>query len=345
MELMPATATWGRPAIRTAIGMRLRKAGWASGIILSLVLPIPGFGNPKKPLLVLRPEGKAFNEVVTGLEKEIGDEYIIQVHLVPEGSGPGDMDSRIRQVKPKLIVLMDNRIIKLYRKYQGSLPDSAAVTPSISLMAAFLEKEVNGLKAATGISYEIPIVTSALNLRAIIKRPIPKVGVVHREFLRNFISENTGYCRREGIRLAAVSLGNREENFKKSVKKSLDSLFEAEKIDVLWVPNDNILLSPEIIKDVWIPMINKHRKPVIVGVETLVNPNLGFGTFAVLPDHAEMGRQLAEKILEISDSDFNVDNGTVNQPLSVIKTINMRQARKFLGLGTEGLGSVDMVLE
>jgi hypothetical protein len=41
-------------------------------------------------------------------------------------------------------------------------------------------------------------------------------------------------------------------------------------------------------------MINKHKKPVIVGVETLVNPGLGFGTFAILPDHTELGKQLAE---------------------------------------------------
>lgn len=344
MELA-TEATIGLPAAGALIGVRVRNVVGIPGIILSLLLLFPISAYPKKPILVFRPEGKAFDEVVMGLEKEIGDEYAILAHLVAERSGAGDMDSRIRQVKPKLIVLMDNRTINLYRKYQGSLADSAAVTPSISLMAAFLEKEIMGLTAAAGISYEIPIVTSALNLRTIIKRPIPKVGVVHREFLRNFIAENTGYCKREGIGLAAVSLGNREANYRKSVKKALDKLFEEEKIDALWIPNDNVLLSPEIIKDVWIPIINKFKKPVIVGVETLVNPKLSFGTFAVIPDHLELGRQLAEKILEISNSNFDVGNGTVNQPLSVIKTINLRQARKFLNLGTDGLGSVDKVLE
>lgn len=333
------------PALSALKGASIGRAVRACGLALMLLLLSPLPGCSRASLLVFRPEGKDFTEVIAGLKKEIGEDYDIQEQLIAGESRTQDMEFRIRKVNPRLIVLMDNRIINLYRRYQATRPDTEAVTPSISLMAASVEREIAGLKAAAGISYEIPILTSALNLRSVINRPIPRIGIVHREFLRDFVAKNSGYCRKEGIDLAAVSLGNREADFKKSVKTALTTLFENRKIDALWVPNDNALLTPEIIKEVWIPLINKHRKPVMVGVETLVNPKLSFGTFAVLPDHVELGRQLAEKILEISDSGFKLEAGAVDQPLSVIKTVNMRQARTFLDVGTARLGSVDKILE
>ncbi len=314
-------------------------------VCLFLFLLVTAPGHAIETLLVFRPEGKDFTEVLKGMKSELQGEYRIEEWLITADLKPEDMDIRIKQANPKLIILMDNWIINLFKKYQYALPDSAAVIPSVSLMAISLEKEIAGLKRATGISYEVPIITSAVNLRNIIGKPIPKIGVVHREFLNGFIADNSGYCKKEGIEIVSVALKNKEEDFKGSVKNALELLFQDRKIDVLWVPNDNVLLSVDIIKTVWLPLIHKYQKPVIVGVETLVNPALGFGTFAVLPDHVELGKQLAGKILEISDSGFKVQSGSVNQPLSVIKILDLAQARKILNLGKERLGSVDKVME
>lgn len=294
---------------------------------------------------MLRPEGQHFADVVRGLKAELGDEHDILEHLAVEGAKMSEIADQIRKVKPRLVILMDNRIIQVYRKYQASLPDTGATTPSISLMAASLDVEIAGLRRATGISYEIPIVTSVLNMRSLANKPIPKIGIIHREFLRAFIAENSVYCRKEGIAIAAVSLRNKEHDFEASVRKALTSLLEVEKVDALWIPNDNVLLSPEILRKVWIPMLDKQKKPAIVGVESLVTPKLGFGTFAVLPDHLELGKQLAQRVLEISDAGYLVESGTVQRTLSVIKVLNLRQARKIISIDKARLGSVDIVLE
>jgi hypothetical protein len=311
----------------------------------ALVLLLASFPGAKEPLLVFRPEGSDFAEVVRGMEREIGDDFMIGQRILATGASIEDIAGPLRQTAPRLVILMDNRTLNLYKRYQSALPDSVRPIPSISLMAASLDREMDGLKLATGIAYEIPIITSALNLRSILGNRLPKIGIIHRDFLADFVSGNKDYCQREGMTLVAVSLRNKEEDLRKAVRKALRTLFEDENVDALWVPNDNALLAPELLREVWIPMVNRYRKPVIVGVETLVQPGLGFGTFAVLPDHTELGRQLAEMVLELSASGFAMPGERIRQPLSVIKVMNLPQARKFAGVRRENLGNVDRILE
>ncbi len=316
-----------------------------SGSFLSLWLFLVATACAKDPVLVFRPEGGDYDAVIRGMGREIGEDFTIGQQTLAPGAGIQAMAEPIRRTAPRLVILMDNRIINLYKSYQASLPDSVPPVPSISLMAASLDHEIVGLKLATGIAYEIPILTSAVNLRDILKRPLPKIGIIHRDFLSDFVAGNKEYCRQEGIALTAVVLKNQEENFGKAIRKGLRTLFEEEQVDALWVPNDNALLTAALLRDVWIPMLNRYRKPVIVGVEALAQPGLGFGTLAVLPDHTELGRQLAEIVVELSTAGFAAPDGKVRQPLSIIKVVNLPQAHKIAGVGRENLGSVDRILE
>jgi hypothetical protein len=312
---------------------------------LAFLAALAAVSGAKEPVLIFRPAGQAFDDVVRGMEREAGEDFAIGQKTLAPGASIADMQEPLRRSAPRLVILMDNRIVNLYKRYQASLSDSASPVPSISLMAASLDREMDGLKLATGIAYEIPIITSALNLRGILKRPLPKIGVIHRDFLAEFIARNKEYCRREGIALADIPLRNQEGDMRIAVRKALRALFEEEKVDALWVPNDNALLTADLLRGVWIPMVNRYRKPVIVGVESLVEPGLGFGTFAVLPDHTELGRQLAEMALDWSASGFAMPAERIRQPLSVIKVMNLPQARKFAGVDAKNLGSVDRILE
>jgi hypothetical protein len=316
----------------------------AAGLALSALLLAAPL-SAKDALVILRPEGRDFSDAVQGLTREIGEDFTISQRTLGSKAGIADVAEPIREVRPRLVILMDNHIIHLYRRYQETLPDSVPPIPSLSLMAASLDREIRGMRLAAGIAYEVPIITSALGLRRVVGSPLPRIGIVHREFLSAFVAGNAEYCRREGMALVAVALRNKEPDFRKAVRRSLRTLLEDEKVDALWVPNDNSLLAPDILRDVWIPLVNRHRKPVIVGVEALAQPGLGFGTFAVLPDHIELGRQLAETVLDVSAAGYAIRNGQVRQPLSVIKVVNLPQARKFAGVPRERLGSVDRILE
>jgi hypothetical protein len=312
---------------------------------LPVLLCFAASSPAKESLLVFRPEGRDFDEVIRGMVREIGEDFTIGQRILAPGAGIQAIGEPIRQTAPRLVILMDNRIINLYKNYQASLPDSLPTVPSISLMAASLDHEIVGLKMATGIAYEIPILTSAVNLRNILKRPIPKIGIVHRDFLNGFVAGNKEYCQREGIALTTVVLKNQEGDFGRAIRRALRTLLEDEKADAIWIPNDNALMTPVLLREVWIPMLNRFRKPVIVGVEALAQPGLGFGTFAVLPDHRELGRQLAEMVLELSASGFAAPGGKVRQPLSIIKVVNLPQAHKIAGVGRENLANVDRILE
>lgn len=299
----------------------------------------------KDILLVVRQDGKDFEDALKGLTEELNNDFTIKDKVITRKSEVDEIKLEIEITNPKLVVLMDNTSIALFKKYQSVLKDGETVIPSLSIMGVFIADAIREMKNATGISYEIPIVTSVVSLRSVLDVPVKKVGVIHREFLNGFLTQNKKFCRMEGIEIVGVTLPNKSNEYKTLLKKGLKTLFEEHNVDVLWVPNDNAFLKPDIIQSVWMPTVKKQKKPVIVGVEILVNPQLEFGTYAVLPDHVFLGSQAAGKVYDIMDNDWQCENEKVDPPLSVYKIINLRQAKKNFNATDEKLKTVDKTLK
>ncbi len=310
-------------------------------VILLLVDSIPS----KDLILVLRRDGKDFEDALKGLTEELKTDFNLRDKKIEEMKEVNEIKAEIASVRPKLIVLMDNSAITLYKKYLAGLKEGDAIIPTVSIMGVFIKNAISDIKNACGISYEIPIVTSIVSLRSVLGSSMKKVGVIHREFLNDFVVKNKKFCKMEGIEIIDISLPNKSDDYKKLLKNSLKTLFEEKKVDVLWVPNDNAFLNIEIIQNVWVPVVKKEKKPVVVGVELLVNPKLDFGTFAVLPDHVALGSQAAEMIYDIMDNDWQCDEGKVDPPLAVFKIINLRQAKKNFNVADEKLKAVDKVVK
>lgn len=309
---------------------------------------VPAFyisGFAKDNLLILRPEGNAFQDVIKGLSDELDEEFIIHQVTISDKTTKNVLTERISTTSFRLVVLMDNRSINLYKQWQKSKPDSMVIVPSISCMAVYLDETIEGIKEATGIYYEVPFVTSIINLREIFPVNIKKYGVVHRKFMREHIEKSKELCKREEIDLITFELPNKGFEYKYSLRKALKNLIKKENVNALIVPNDNALLKPELIRDVWIPLVNWYKKPVIVGVEVLVNPKIDFGVFAVLPDHINLGNQVAGRILEIKDNNWIMDNTNIDPPLSVIKVINLKKAKKIFGIDEKKCENIDKILQ
>lgn len=302
------------------------------------------FGETKAVVLAIRQNEKEFNEAFLSLKNELSLDFEVKELITGKKTTPEDIRIAMQTVKPRLTVLMDNADIALYRKYQSNLQKTDSVVPSISIMGIMIKDAISGLKNACGISYEIPVVTSVINLRSVIPTPIEKVGIVHREYLSGFIKQNAVFCQREGVDLVTIALPNKSGFYKKMVRSALHQLGKRN-IQALWIPNDNKLLHPEIIRSVWIPVAKKMRIPVIVGIEILVNPKLDFGTFAVLPDHAALGKQTAEMVYEIRDNNWQCRHNQVDPPLAIYKIINLRQAARHFKVTEDRLGSVDKKLK
>lgn len=177
-----------------------------------------------------------------------------------------------------------------------------------------------------------------------LKKPVNKIGVVHREMMADLIKTNARFCEAEGIELIAISLPDRDKNFPKTVRKSLRTLKKMG-IDALWVLNDNALLKGPIIKHAWTPELRKSNFPVIVGVESLISSKLNFGTFAIVPDLYALGVQGASVLAEIMDDDWILEGREVEQPLSVKKILNLDLSNKRkIGINMGALRSIDSVI-
>lgn len=309
-------------------------------LLLAWVVPIAA----KDCILTFRQDGKDFEDAYRGLSEELVSDFDVKEVMVSKKTEEHAIVEAMEKYLPKLVVLMDNSSIGLYRKYQSAQPADAAVVPSIALMGVMIKESIAGLKNAAGISYEIPIVTSIVSLRAVLGMPMKKVGVVHREFLKDFMAENQEFCKRENISIVDEVLPNKSTSYKALTKKALDNLVK-QQIDALWIPNDNALLQAEIITGVWLPFVKKYKIPIVVGVEVLVTPKVNLGTFAVLPDHVALGTQAAEIVFDIMDNDWMVDGTRVDPPLAVYKIINLTQAKKNFNVKDENLKSVDKKLK
>ncbi len=308
-----------------------------------MAFPISGSAHAGEPLLVIRTAGEEYEHAVNGIRQEVGDEFLISEMLIDRGTGREKVSDKMKAVSPKLVVLMDNISISLYKKYQDSLPAASQnPVPSISLMASFTDIAIKKLKNATGIFYEVPVVTSIVNLRTIMpEMPIRKVGVVYRTVMESSMHTNQAYCQQERVKLISYPISAKKD-IASELKKGLAHL--RGKIDALWVLNDSMLVNAQLIREIWHPFIRELKKPVIVGIEVLVQPRFQFGTFGVVPNHAELGIQAAEMIYNIMDDDWQVSNSEVEQPRSVYKILNLDQAEQLFGVGREQLSFVDKIL-
>ncbi len=305
-----------------------------------LLLP----ANAGDLILTLRQDGEAFDEAYRGLRTELQGACEFKDHIVSPKSTVADFTLRMGRLQPKLVVLMDNTSIALYRKYQETLDKTDPVPPSIAIMSVMVKESLRNLRSISGISYEIPVVTSLVSLRSVLSTDIKKVGIIHREFLSEFLEENRKFCSKEGFEIVSVALPNKQGTTGNALKKALNDLKKS-KIDALWIPNDNALLHPTTIRNIWIPEVHRLKIPVIVSVEVLVNPTLNFGTFAVLPDHVSLGGQAAEMILEIIDNNWTIDSMRVEPPLAVYKIINLPQAKRYFHVSDDNLRSIDKKLK
>ena len=237
---------------------------------------------------------------------------------------------------------MDNSSIRLWKEYQQKFSDTS--TLSVSLMGIMIEKAVGGARNATGISYEVPGVTVFVNLRSLLAQPLKSVGVVHRASMEEFIQKQSGFCTNENIELRPFKVDDKADAAE-GLRKGLEELLGNKDVDALWVLNDNFFLTPKLLKEVWLPMTAKYRKPVVVGVESLIQSSLNFGVYAVLPDHYALGSQAANLLLDIQDNNWNAEGRSVDQPLSVLKYLNSKISRKTLKINEERLKEIDRQVE
>jgi hypothetical protein len=244
--------------------------------------------------------------------------------------------------KPACIVVMDNRTMRLYRELQRAAPNRK-FPPAVILMTSFLEQVIGTLRDATGIAYEVPAVTSFVAARELAKKPIRRVGVIYRRAFAGMIARQARLAALEQLTIVGAEVA--EQPGLNAIDDALYDLVHERHVDALWVLNDNTLLGRDALAEVWLPRLRDTPVPVVVGVSTLVRPEAGFGTLAVLPDHQGLGSQAANTIFALSDNDWKIGDLRVDLPISVRTVANVGQLRHDFGLKPGALDRIDEPLE
>jgi hypothetical protein len=298
--------------------------------------------RPGKPVILLAmPDAPSFRLVRTALIKEIKRDFDV-VTLVIDGRTPAtDFATHVDHVRPSCAVLLDTAAVKLIHGYQQSHP-AARQAPAVVMMASFLEEAGAALENSSGIAWEIPAVTSLVNLRSVIDRPVARVGVIHRPAFRAYLARQKTLAAGEQIALVPAEVPAAPTAA--DVRAALKSF--AKGVDALWVLNDEELLRDERFREeVWRPELAALGIPVVVGSASLVSAEARFGTFAVAPDLDALSVQAAELLYEIAEDDWNTEDHPMELPVSTVTVVNMRQVRKSFGLRKGALERIDKAVE
>jgi hypothetical protein len=293
-------------------------------------------------ILVCMPETSQTREVWTGLSDELGKHYRMIAINADGREASSSIAEGIRRHKPSGLVLMNNPTVAAYRTVQRTFAHQT-FPPAVIVMTSFLDGRPRQLSGATGISYEIPLITVVTNLRKLIATPIERVGVVLRPAQAAFVRRQAELARREQITVIEQEVSHTPNS--SEIKYALRKL--KQHVDALWILNDDHLLSPRLIADGWIPGLNERPwSPAIVGAASLVSPEQSFGTFAVLPDHTALGAQAAGLVFDIADNSWLVpEDAVVQLPLSTTTTVDLVQVKERFSLREGALNQVDRVLE
>lgn len=330
----------GVPALSAAFGCTphgLRTSG--SGY--SEIASVPNAGARGRAL-VFMPDTRQTREVWTGLSDELSLDFALVAVKVERATESESIARAIARHRPSVIVLMNNPTVKAYAAYQRSIGDRRC-PPAVIVMTSFLDGRPLGVRDATGISYEVPLISVVTNLRKVIAAPIERVGVIRREPLARFVARQAALAGREQIRVLEQAV-SRHPN-PSEVKCAIRLL--KQRCDALWILNDDRLLSERLIADAWLPGLDERPwVPTIAGAASLVSSARSFGTLAVLPDHTALGVQAANLVYDIACAGFRLPKGAeVELPLSTTTIVDLTQVRERFSLKPEGLGQVDHVVE
>jgi hypothetical protein len=286
---------------------------------------------------VFAPPDARLLPVVDTLRQELEDDFDVRVTALAAGQGGvARVSAVIEREAPRSVVLLNNSTAEIYRKWaaHADQPPIAVV-----LMASFAHQLQRNIPNSVGIAYEMPAVTSLVGLRGLGTR-VSRVGVVYRAVFAEAIQREEQLANVEHIEFVRQEL---PEGFAaRDLKASLVRLKRAG-VDVMWLPNDNGLLTRQLVSRVWLPYLERLDLPVVVGVPSLVRSDPTFGLFAAIPDPEALAIQAADLILELSNADWAIHGPPVRLPLSAKTYASAPLVVKF-GLETARLQNVDVVV-
>lgn len=276
-------------------------------------------------ILTLRPDSTQFQQVSQGLKEALANEMdLVDMVVGPDQNNVLIFDW-ITLHKPNAVVLMDNFGVNTYLAYQQQNP-SKQLPPSIIVSTLSADRMLPNLFNTSAILYEVPAVTSLVDLRKMmVNQPVKRVGTIYRsEFRKAFLTQQN-FCKLEQIELFGIEVPDNASH--RELKNALKQLKKSSP-DAIWMMNDPALLTKPLLTRAWIPQLKNHKQPIVVGIKTLIESKFSLGDYAIYPDHYELGLQVGDKLFDLQDNNWRFENTAPIQPISIRKEINVYRLKK-----------------
>lgn len=299
-------------------------------------------------IFIITANGSIFDQARNELVNELRDDFSLSISEINESATVSTIEEINRlfndNASPKAVVLIGNNAIRLYQKYAALHKKKTDAIQVITLLALDVPRAVSGIPNVNAVAYETPMVTALVNFRRVINKPVNKVGVLYRKPHRDFVIKHTRYCLKENIDIKGIEISENTSKHQTEIADALKTLLKKEGVDALWIANDNILLKPELLGNVWLPALKKNKVPLVVGVEALASPKLNFGTFAVIPDPVALGEQTAEIIFDLKSDEWNHRGIMIHPAISTYTVLNIKKAAEFTSMENLKIFEVSKVL-
>lgn len=292
----------------------------------------------KETVLVLLPTEDRVLSLVESLGRELETDFNVRLEPVGSATTEWDIEGLVATHEPKAVVLLNNPTVHLYASWAQK---KRTFPVSLILMSSFAGELVETVPNSTAISWEVPIATSVQGMRGL-GFEISRVGVLYRRAFSRQIERERRLARPEKAEFVAQELSDHPSS--RELRAAIVRLRRAS-VDALWIPNDNGLLTPEYLTQVWAPYLQYFGSPVIVGVPSLVRGDLRLGSYAASPDLVALGVQAADRIYDIADASWQLPaNRWAEAPLSVKTYLSARAVDDF-GISEDGIAGVDFLIE
>jgi hypothetical protein len=322
-------------------------------LLLGMGLACAWAQDSKPTLAIVSPVGSKYDEVFQGLQRELGDDYSLQKMNFVLGKdkkieNTGDLLKSIKGAAPKAVIAMDNSASEVIREMRKSNDQ----TPAFAAMMLQVDKALEGVPNVAGIKFEIPAFTQFSNLKYVSASKFSKVAVFHRKGFLPMMAQAKDMLAKENLTLDAYCLDcekSLEGSALTDAMKTQWKKWESDKEVVLWLLADNVLLTPQSLKDFWLPSVGKSERPVVAPLDMFVsgNPPVGeIGLLAFNPDYVELGAQLSEQIRAVIEDEEEIQEKGFEELISVFGVLNKKKAKKIdWNLQDANLGRLQKVVE
>ncbi len=288
-------------------------------------------------VVVLGPEHHRVADFLETLRSELADSFDVMGISVPPESDANKLHQTLDLAAPRLVVVIDNPTVASYRNWVATRRHPPA---SVLVMSAFVAELQPTVPNSVAIAYETPAVTTMVGMRTLLRRPVERVGILHRAQLGHLVERQRALLAREKIEALTEAVSSKPSV--DEVKRGLRRLWRRG-ADSLWVMNDNALLTRRLLSDAWLPFAERRAIPIAVGVPSLIGQSTQFGVYAAAPDLEALAVQTADLVFDLSSGGYRASGQRVLPPFSTRVHVDWRLAKR---LGAPGItrDEVDVVV-